>query len=365
MDRTGGVHVPRRGLRHEPGGEIDRIAEAHERSPHHVPVGAAPYATVRDPDLDLASGGRALELQDLERRCGRARRVVLVGEWRPEDRVEIRALVAEGELEEVAPVVGEYALRPADEVVELGDRVVVGVVVDPREANEHGDSGAELGEELPAPGAQPFVDGGEAPGAHELFGQRVVELCHRRSGHVPGECADQPGVRSGFVFAKLGHPDPIAKRLERRCSEDDLSRLGQLLDARELVDQPPGEDVDELDLRIADDEAPRLPDHDGDLHSQLHVRPARRGDVAFPGDRLLHGQAARDGAHAVVAVDPARDRVAAEVDDVAAVRVELRDDRVEDAVQVRGQLLGAALRAELGRQGFGQRRESGDVGEER
>ena len=75
--------------------------------------------------------------------------------------------------------------------------------------------------------------------------------------------------------------------------------------------------------------------------------------------------AARRRARAVVAVDPARDRVAAEVDDVAAVAVELRDDRVEDAVQVRRQLLGAALRAELGGQRLGERREAGDVREER
>ena len=83
---------------------LTAIAEAHERAPHHVPVGAAAQATVRDPDLDLASGGRALELEDLERRCGRARRVVLVRERRAEDRVEVGALVAERELQEVAAV---------------------------------------------------------------------------------------------------------------------------------------------------------------------------------------------------------------------------------------------------------------------
>ena len=52
---------------------------------------------------------------------------------------------------------------------------------------------------------------------------------------------------------------------------------------------------------------------------------------------------------AVVAVDPAGDRVAREVDDVAAAAVELVDDGVEDAADVGRQLLGAALRAELRR----------------
>ena len=51
----------------------------------------------------------------------------------------------------------------------------------------------------------------------------------------------------------------------------------------------------------------------------------------------------------VVTVEPAGDGVAAEVDDVAAETVELADEGLEDAVEVGGQLLGAALRAELGR----------------
>ena len=53
-----------------------------------------------------------------------------------------------------------------------------------------------------------------------------------------------------------------------------------------------------------------------------------------------------------------------EVDDVAAAPVELVDDRVEDPAERRGQLLGAALRAELVGERLGERGESGDVGEE-
>ena len=80
--------------------------------------------------------------------------------------------------------------------------------------------------------------------------------------------------------------------------------------------------------------------------------------------RLLHRERARRGARSVVAVQPARDRIAAEGDDVAAHAVELVDDRVEDEIQAGGQLLGAALRPELLGQGLGQLREPGDVGEE-
>ena len=57
----------------------------------------------------------------------------------------------------------------------------------------------------------------------------------------------------------------------------------------------------------------------------------------------------------VVAVEPAGDRVAREVDDVAAAPVELVDDGVEDAAEVGGQLLRAALRAELVGEGLGER----------
>ena len=67
----------------------------------------------------------------------------------------------------------------------------------------------------------------------------------------------------------------------------------------------------------------------------------------------------------IVAVDPAGDRVAREVDDVAAERVELGDDGVEDPAEVRGQLLGAPLGPELGGEGLGQRGEAADVREQR
>ena len=47
------------------------------------------------------------------------------------------------------------------------------------------------------------------------------------------------------------------------------------------------------------------------------------------------------------------------------IAVELGDQRVEDAVQVRGQLLGAPLWPELRGQRLGQLREAGDVREQR
>ena len=138
-----------------------------------------------------------------------------------------------------------------------------------------------------------------------------------------------------------------------------------MLGGSEVVDQPPGEHVDQLDLRIADDEAARIAHGDGDLHREPDAGRAGRDLLADHLHRLLHRERAGGRARAVVAVEPARDRVAAEVDDVAAEAVELGDDGVEDEVEAGGQLLGAPLRPELGGERLRQRREPRDVGKER
>ena len=68
---------------------------------------------------------------------------------------------------------------------------------------------------------------------------------------------------------------------------------------------------------------------------------------------------------AVVTVQPRRHRVAAEVDDVAAPRVQRLHQRGEDEVERGAELLGATAFAELARQGLGERGEAGDVDEQR
>jgi hypothetical protein len=57
----------------------------------------------------------------------------------------------------------------------------------------------------------------------------------------------------------------------------------------------------------------------------------------------LHFERAGGSAGAVVAVEPAGDRIAAEVDDVTAETLDQSDQGVEHPIQVGGQLLGAAL----------------------
>ena len=101
-----------------------------------VAVRAAPEAPEGDADPDLARSGRCLESSQLERRRTGARGVILVRERRPEDAVQVCALVAERQLKDVAAVAVQDTLSRANEFVELLARRLVGVVVDAAEVDE-------------------------------------------------------------------------------------------------------------------------------------------------------------------------------------------------------------------------------------
>src|SRR5438477_2479034 len=120
-----------------------------------------------------------------------------------------------------------------------------------------------------------------------------------------------------------------------------------MLELREAVDDAACEDVDELDLRVANDAAPRRADVHGCLQLELKTLARRCHDNALACDRVLHRERRRHGAEPVVAFEPTRDRVAAEVDDVAAAAVELVDQGLEDAVEIRRQELRGTMRSEL------------------
>ncbi len=104
-DRRGGVDPAVGRGRHEPCRKVHRIAQADEGPPQLVAVGAAAQPAVRQADLDLARRGRALEVSQGQRGGRGPGRVVLVREWRAEDPVQVGALVAQRELEQV-PAVG-------------------------------------------------------------------------------------------------------------------------------------------------------------------------------------------------------------------------------------------------------------------
>ncbi|HKP65780.1 MAG TPA: hypothetical protein VJX31_04075, partial [Casimicrobiaceae bacterium] len=71
-----------------------------------------------------------------------------------------------------------------------------------------------------------------------------------------------------------------------------------------------------------------------------------------------HSDAACSRAHAIVAIDPAGDRIAAEIDDMSAMHSNLIDQWLEDAIKAASQFLRAALRTKFLRQRVRQRREA-------
>ena len=164
---------------------------------------------------------------------------------------------------------------------------------------------------------------------------------------------------------KFGYGHPVAERVECRVCQDDIALLGQVFGLGKLIDQPPGEHVDQLDSGIPDDEASRIADGHGDLDGQHDLGAGRCANGSHRRHGVLDRQTTCRGASTVVAIEPARDRVAAKVDDLAAEPFDIVDDRVEHPVQMSGQFLRATLRAQLVRKRFGQWREPGDVGEQR
>ncbi len=79
---------------------------------------------------------------------------------------------------------------------------------------------------------------------------------------------------------------------------------------------------------------------------------------------LLHGQRAGHAPAAVVALQPAGDRVAGEAHNAAAVAVQLGDDRLVNGVDLVKDFFGPALDAQLLGQRRCQRGKAGDIGKE-
>jgi hypothetical protein len=140
--------------------------------------------------------------------------------------------------------------------------------------------------------------------------------------------------------------------------EHDITLLRDRLRGREVVDQATGQDIDELNVRVAHHEPARLAHGDGHLQPDLARAPGRQHDVFDTGHDVLHRLRAGRGQVPVVTVEPAGHCVAAEVHDAAAVPVERAENRVENDAEHRGQLLGSARRPVLGVHRLGERGEA-------
>ena len=320
---------------------------------------------MRDADLDLPRGRGCLQVPEVEGRRCRPRGIVLVGDGRPEDAVQVRPLVTEGELEEVPAVAGHDPLRGPDEVVQLRDGVGIVVVVDAGEAQEDRERRTELGQQFAPPVAQSLVDRRQQPRPDQGLVERRRLLDRDRRDIDKEGVHDPEGPAGRRLGAPLADPDPVAECSHRRWIEDDLALFGVMLGFRQVVDQRAGQHVDELDVGVPDDEATGGAARDRDLQGELDGRAPGRPDRALALHRGEHRHGGCGRARTVVPIEPARDGVAREVDDITTASVQLLDDGVEDAAQVRRQLLRPALRSELGGQRLRQRREAGDVRKER
>ena len=280
-DRGLDVDLPRGRGRHQPRREVHRVAETHERAAHRVAVGAAARPPMGDADLDVARRGRLVEVAQLEDGRRRPGRVVLVGDRRAEHAVQVGALVTERQLQDVAAEAGHDPLRRPDEGVELLDGVLVLVVVDAAEAQEDRIRGPQLGEELAPAGAQPLVDSGQQPRTDEglVEVRRLLDVDRRDIDQEVLDDAEGPTGRR--IVPAFTDRHPVAETRRRRWVQHDLALLGVVLRLGEVVDQAPGQDIDELDGGIADDEAPGRPDRDRDLERQPDDR-ARPGSRPCP-----------------------------------------------------------------------------------
>jgi len=362
VDRGGDEDLSVRCVAHEPRGDVDGVAETRERLPMLVAVHAAPQAPVRDADLQLGHSRDLGQLAQLQRRRQGARRVVLVRLGRTKNAVQIGSLVAYGKVHEIAAVGREDTLHVTHERIELRRSGIV-VVVDAAEPREQRVSGAQLRHEFAASGPQTLVERRKHPSAGRIFAQRIRTFGRGPLGNLHQRPDDGRILATAVVMSHVAHDNAIAQDIQCRLIQNHLSRHGAMLRGRKGVDQATGEHIDQLHIRIADDKPARRSHRDSGLHRERYARAARRDDVVQAAHRVLHREAAGGRTRAVVAIEPARDGVAAEIDDLTAEAMELLDQGMKNPVQMLRQLFGPAVRAKLGGQRLGQRGEAGDVRE--
>ena len=361
-DLVGDQHAAGRGPGHQAGREVHRIPQAAERASLRVAVGAAAQPAPGHPHPDPGDG-TSRQVEQVQGRGTGPRGVVLVGGGGAEDAVQVGALVADRELEEVAAVAVDDALGADQEHVEQLGGVVVEVEVDPAELDEDRHGGTQVRDELTAAGLHPAVDGRQQPlPDHVVREHEALQLegALRSSGREPAEHTD----RTGNALALFDREDAVAERSEHRGGHDDLPRRRGALGRGDLVHQRAGQHVDQLDRRVPDHEPPRGAGGHRDLDAQGDHPTPGGGDRADPRHRLLHGQCAAGATPSVIPLEPAGDGIATEVEHRAALAVQALDEGVEDPLQHVGELLCAALGAELVGKRLGEGGEAGDVCEE-
>ena len=255
----------------------------------------------------------ASRVAQLERGGRGARGVVLVGVRRAEHGVQVRALVAERQVQQVAAVGrrGSAARwRTKSSSFALG--VVVVVVVDAAEAHEQRVRRAQLGQELAASGAQALVDRRQQPWPERSrSGSRDPSPAAARSTSSIRICSTTADCRRRSPSSRRSRdPHALAQRIERRPLEHHLALGGEALGGRQRR-RSAARRARRCSWTSGSPTTKRRagPDGDGGLHRE-RARSSRPGvdDLAARASIVCcMASAARGGARAVVAVDPAGD----------------------------------------------------------
>jgi hypothetical protein len=131
-----------------------------------MPLRSLPYATpirmsttdVSDDNPSNSSAAAAARAASSSCACG--------------DSVQVRALVAERQVQQIAAVSGDDSLDVTDERVELRDRVAVFVVIDAAEVDEQWIRRSQLREKVSATVPKPLVHGRQHPRADDVGRKR-------------------------------------------------------------------------------------------------------------------------------------------------------------------------------------------------
>ena len=377
-------HLARAGPLHEPRGEV-RLGPEHAvrrtlgravAAGVHRAVGDAGAETVHLADL-VARGGH-----QLERAPDRPLGVVAVGARRAEGGVQVAALVADRHLDQRPAELGELPLDEAQEAVEPLAGPRIGVPVDAGEGEEDRPRRTEVAE-LASPLRQHLANHLGRPGRGRLGARPrsaiLVQLGGRRRRRLgPGRrglgrvvaVRDQQLLMGLLVCGQNQRPVAVLEIVQpggarRRRVDQDLARLGQLLGGRQPDQRGTRHHVPQAPVGIPGDEASDRTDRH--RHLDAHAKPGTvdRAGIVEQRHLALHRASDPDGAGAVVAVEEAADGVAGEAQYAAPLGVDAGDQRIVDAAQPGAQFFRPAQRSEAAREPFGQRREAGQVGEQR
>ena len=319
-----------------------------------MPLRSRPVAT---PTCTSVTGTSLGDLEQPERGLAGARGVVLVRDRRAEDGVQVGALVADRQLQHRAALLVERPLRAGHEVVEHLRRLAGRPRSRGRRTARRSapPGGGRRGTRRDRPPSAP------TPAAAATGGRSPRAAAGQSGGGVERSAGAVDQRRDDADRTVLALPD-LAQGRPGRPATPGRPRRGRRRRHRPAPRRRPGSPSAGRPARRSSctrgsptTKRCTSPTATATLTPSVTALPAGHGDGADPVHHLLHGQAAGRRPAAVVAVDPRRDRVAAEVDDAAAPRVQRLHQRREDPVERGAQLLGTASFAELARQGLGER----------